>query len=387
MVTSARQPAEVTNFNGDEDDKDQKQLHLSGELKTVAFLALMVGAGVFAVHELYENFVASPEKRIENSIQKGIRKSKCSGYTLYAPSVERRELNEHLRSCLHKLTSMPWWTEIIYGPCGSGKTAAVRNILKDQEAVIHVALGFGDDPRKEIVDSILWQVSPSSLSSPALNHDNKRRWALESALKSMQNKNPRIVPTLFIEVYGRSYGHDGVVEILNLLKRWVHKEGLVSAVVVLSPANEIGEALWRDVRATVVKIGHLTMDETKDYLLAICKRKELTGNQEEREQVAKELAPIIGNRLWDLQNLAHDVPKGGTLHDLKTLAYKIWSGNLSVHFGHALHLLCKTTNSRRCCKSCSQVMKVYTSLSFKTFTNARKRIMRSVVTKRAMMRQ
>lgn len=260
----------MTNFNGDEDDKDQKQSHLSGELKTVAFLALMVGAGVFAVHELYENFIASPEKRIENSIQKGIRKSKCSGYTLYAPSVERRELNEYLRSCLCKPTSMPWWTTIVYGPCGSGKTAAVRNVLKDQEAVIHVALGFGDDPRKEIVDSILWQVSPSSLSSPALNHDNKRQWALESALKSMQNKNPRIVPTLFIEVCGRSYGLDGVMGLLNLLRKWIHEEALVSAVV-LSPANEIGEALRHDVRTTVVKIGHLTMDEIKDYLLAICK--------------------------------------------------------------------------------------------------------------------
>ena len=309
MVTSARQPAEVTNFNG---DKEQKQSYQNGKLKTGAFLALMVGAGIFAVHELYD--IASPEKRIEKSIVKE--------YTLYAPSVERKEVNEYLRSCLHEPTSMPWWTTIIYGPCGSGKTAAVRNVLKDQEAVIHVALGLGGDPRKEIVDSILWEVSPSSLSSPALKHDNERRWALESALKGMRNKNPRIVPTLFIEVYGRSYGHDGVLELLNLLKRWVHKEGLINAVVVLSPANETGKALLHDMRAFVVKIDHLTMDETKDYLLGICKQKELTGSQEEREQLAKELAPIIGNRLWDLQNLAYDVPKRGTLHDLKTLAHK-----------------------------------------------------------------
>ena len=118
-----------------------------------------------------------------------------------------------------------------------------------------------------------------------MKRDNKRHWALESALKSMQNKNPRIVPTLFIEVCGRSYGLDGVMGLLNLLRKWIHEEALVSAVV-LSPANEIGEALLHDMRAYIVKVDHLTVNETKDYLLSIyAKRKELTRSREEREQL------------------------------------------------------------------------------------------------------
>ena len=238
--------------------------------------------------------------------------------------MERKELSENLQWCLCNPTPNEVWpmTTIVYGPCGSGKRTAVRNILKDQEAVIHLKLQhFEDDPRKEIVNSILRQVSPSSLCKPSLKDDYEKCRALESALESMRNKNPRVVPTFFIEA--PFYGHDCVLELLQLLTQWVNKRRLVNAVVVLSPDNEIGDALvHHDMRAHVVKIDHLTMDETKDYLLGICKQKELTGSQEEREQLAKELAPIIGNRLWDLQDLANVIPKGGTLHDLKMLTHK-----------------------------------------------------------------
>jgi len=129
------------------------------------------------------------------------------------------------------------------------------------------------------------------------------------------------------------------LELLYFLKQWVHRRSLVNAIVVLSPANEIGDALMRDVRAYVVKNDHLTMDETKDYLLGICKHEELNGNQQEKEQLAKELAPIIGNRLLDLQNLAKDVRnlEGGTLDDLKTLVQKR-AENLERDYELTFHL-------------------------------------------------
>ena len=90
---------------------------------------------------------------------------------------------------------------IIYGPCGSGKRTAVRNILEDQEAVVHVQLlqFRAEDPWEEIVNGILEQVSPSSLHKPALKNYIEKRCVLESALESIRDNNPRVVPTLFIE--------------------------------------------------------------------------------------------------------------------------------------------------------------------------------------------
>ena len=76
--------------------------------------------------------------------------------------------------------------------------------------------------------------------------------------------------------------------------------------MLLSPEHNIGDALvcHNNMRTRVATIDHLTMDETEDYLiLGICKRKELAGSHEEREKMAKELAPVINNSLWDLEHL------------------------------------------------------------------------------------
>ena len=339
-VTSHPQASESTTEVKDDDKghEQQKQTYRQWLLKAAAGALLVMGAGGvgFITSEMYAY-----------KIKKGIRKAKCCKPGIHKPRIERKELDEYLRRRLRKPTpDEKLWTTVVYGPCGAGKTDAVRNVLKDQEAVIPVALHVSDlqkehvtwsDLRKEIedkiADSILLEVSPN------LSHslqDNERRWVLESVLQSMKDKNPRVVPTLLIEVYGSSYG--GVLELLKFLKWWVHRLGLVNAIVVLSPANEIGDALMRDVRANVVKIDHLTMDETKDYLLGICKHEELNGNQQEKEQLAKELAPIIGNRLLDLRNLANDVREleGGTLDDLKMLVHK-QAENLEREYEWKLH--------------------------------------------------
>ena len=335
-MTSHPQASESTTEVKDDDKghEQQKQTYRQWLLKAAAGALLVMGAGGvgFITSEMYAY-----------KIKKGIRKAKCCKPRIHKPHIERKELDEYLRRRLCKPTP---WTRVVYGPCGAGKTDAVRNVLKDQEAVIPVALHVSDlqkehvtwsDLRKEIEDkivkSILLEVSPSLLHSL---QDNERHWVLESVLQSMKDKNPRVVPTLLIEVYGSSYG--GVLELLYFLKQWVHRRSLVNAIVVLSPANEIGDALMRDVRASVVKIDHLTMNETKDYLLGICKHEELNGNQQEKEQLAKELAPIIGNRLLDLRNLANDVREleGGTLDDLKTLVHK-QAENLEREYEWKLH--------------------------------------------------
>ena len=77
--------------------------------------------------------------------------------------------------------------------------------------------------------------------------------------------------------------------------------------MLLSPDNSIGDALvcHSDMRTHVVTIDHLNMDEAEDCLLGICKQKESAGSHEEREKIAKELAPVIDNRLWDLEHLAN----------------------------------------------------------------------------------
>ena len=338
-VTSHPQASASTTEVKDDDKRheQQKQTHRQWLLKAAAGALLVMGGVGFIASEMYDRI------RPAYKIKKGIRKAKCCKPRIHKPHIERKELDEYLRRRLCKPTP---WTRVVYGPCGAGKTDAVRNVLKDQEAVIPVALHVSDlqkehvtwsDLRKEIEDkivkSILLEVSPN------LSHslqDNERCWVLKSVLQSMKDKNPRVVPTLLIEVYGSSYG--GVLELLYFLKQWVHRRSLVNAIVVLSPANEIGDALMRDVRASVVKIDHLTMDETKDYLLGICKHEELNGNQQEKEQLAKELAPIIGNRLLDLRNLANDVREleGGTLDDLKTRVHK-QAENLEREYEWKLH--------------------------------------------------
>ena len=292
-------------------DKEEKLMWLTYLMTAGTILiSIVVGTEVFILDELYSR--TYPHRKIE----KGILKAKCTELLTRGPHVERKELNDYLSSCLQVSRShAPWWTTVVYGPCGSGKSAAVRNILKEQEAVVHVILNKGTED--EFVNKVLQKVCPLV---GTYNKDDSV-YMLSSALRSMSDKNPRIVPTLLIEV-NMCHSPDHLLDLLYLLKVWVHRQCLVNAVVVLSPRYELGDTLRHDVRAHVVTIGNLTEEETKEYLLGICDYKHLKGSQEEKEQLAKELAPITENRFCYLQDLADNVQEGGTLEDLKTLVHK-----------------------------------------------------------------
>lgn len=285
------------------------------------FIMVMVGGGILAIDELHSMVMdhrAGLNPFICRKIKKGILKAKCAEFVTHGPYVERKQLITYLKNCLRKPTpNEEWWTKIVYGPCKSGKTVAVREVLKDQEAVVDVILTKGtvDEFIAEVLQKVQWRNSRCNTNS---RHD-----MLESALISMRDKNPRVVPTLLIKVTGEySMYHHDLSELLELLKLWVHKRNLANAIIVLSPCTGVCPSQLHDKRAQVVSIGDLTVEETKEYLLGICDYKQLQGSQDEKGRLAKELAPIAGGRLFDLQQLVDDVPKGGTLNDLETLVYK-----------------------------------------------------------------
>ena len=255
-------------------------------------------------------------------VEKGILKAKCAEYITHRPYVKRKQLSEHLRRCLGKPTpNEEWSTKIVYGPRKSGKTFAVREVLKDQEAVIDVILTEGS--MDELINEVLQKVYPKLITignKVPYNSRCERQDILKSALISLRNKKPRVVPTLLIKVTGNHAHRDyELSRTLPLLEQWVHKQNLANAIVVLS-CTDLPK--YDDKRAEVVSIGDLTVEETETYLRGTCDYKQLQGSEEEKTKLAKELAPITGGRLLDLKQLVDDVPKGGTLHDLEVLVHK-----------------------------------------------------------------
>ena len=117
----------------DEEDKPTWLKHL---MTPSGAIVVVVGAGEFTLDELYGTTCS--HKRIE----KGILKATMPKNLTRGPHVERKELNEYLRRCLQVSRSHAR-TAVVYGPCGSGKSAAVRNILKEQQAIVHVVLNKG----------------------------------------------------------------------------------------------------------------------------------------------------------------------------------------------------------------------------------------------------
>ena len=312
-TVTAREP-EVTNS-----DKGGA----SSFLVAIPLTLLMVGVGYLAIEELYSMAMEYGEKLKSKplscrKIKKGILKAKCAKFVTHGPYVERKQLNMHLKSCLRKPTpNEEWWTKIVYGPCKSGKTVAVREVLKDQEAIVDVILTEGSVD--ELVTEVLHRVHPKSLQVDKVQ-SHRRRDALESTLINIREKYPGVVSTLLIKVTAVSQ-YD-LSNLLEILKLWVHKRNLANTIIMLSPCPGLHPSLLCDKRAQVVSIGDLTVEETKEYLLGICDYKQLQENEEEKGQLAKELAIIAGGRLLDLQQLADDVPMGGTLRDLKTLVHK-----------------------------------------------------------------
>ena len=69
-------------------------------------------------------------------IERGILKAKCHDYKTNKLYIERKELNRYKEEKL----IYPLWTMVVYGPIGCGKSVAVREALKHQQAVGDVTL-------------------------------------------------------------------------------------------------------------------------------------------------------------------------------------------------------------------------------------------------------
>jgi len=152
-VTSHPQASASTTEVKDDDKghEQQKQTHRQWLLKAAAGALLVMGGVGFIASEMYDRI------RPAYKIKKGMRKAKCCKPRIHKPRIERKELNEYLRRWLCKPTpDEELWT-IVYGPCGAGKTDAVRNVLKDQEAVIPASL---------LVDALLTKTKSCRLQIP-----------------------------------------------------------------------------------------------------------------------------------------------------------------------------------------------------------------------------
>ena len=109
---------------------------------------------------------------------------------------------------------------------------------------------------------------------------------------------------------------------------------------------------------------------------------ELNGSDEEKEQLAKELAPIIGNRLWDLQDLENDVRKlegARTLEDLKALVHKraeILERKYENQLDWCLHYFEQSDKF----KDMLHKLLRNESVSYTSFTNVGRRRVRSILT-------
>ena len=173
----------------------------------------------------------------ESCIERGILKAKCHDYKSNKLHIERKELNGYLERCLHRQEELkyPLWTTVVYGPIGCGKSVAVREALKHQQAVVDVTLTGKNNMKDDFVTQVLQEVLPLPLSGSIhkLSFDSKL-CMLTSALRKMREKQHTVLPTFLIDVCGPCQPDD-LYDLMHLLKYMVHRECLAQAVVILSP--------------------------------------------------------------------------------------------------------------------------------------------------------
>ena len=260
----------------------------------------------------------------QSCIERGILKAKCHDYKPNELYIERKELNGYLERCLQKgKLGYPLWTMVVYGPIGCGKSVAVREALKHKQAVVDVTLTGNNNMRDDFVTQVLHEVLPLlSLAGDIhkLSFDSKL-CMLKSALRKIREKKHTVLPTFLIDVCGPCQPDD-LYDLLYVLKHVVHRGRLAQAVVILSPWSDMRKTMRSDIRAHEVQVGDLSIEETKRYLLQLCDYKQLKGHEEEKEKVVDEVAPLAGNRLLYLNELARDLQTGATLEDLRLLVHK-----------------------------------------------------------------
>ena len=282
----------------------------------------MLVAAIGAATAGYELMIS--QRDTQSCIERGILKAKCHNYKTDKLHIERKELNGYLERCLRTQEKLkyPLWTTVFYGPIGCGKSVAVREALKHQQAVVDVTLTGNCNLKDDFVTKVLHEVLPLSLAADIhkLSFDSKL-CMLKSALRKIREKQHTVLPTFLIDVCGTCQPDD-LYDLMHLLKHMVHRECLAQASVILSPWFDMRKTMIRDIRAVEVHIGDLSVEETKRYLLQLCDYKQLKGNKTEKEKVVDEVALLAGNRLLYLSELASELQTGATLEDLRLLVHK-----------------------------------------------------------------
>ena len=268
-------------------------------------------------------------------IRRKILKSQCSFQLPSDMAIERKELQEELKTFLDldKYQPKPL-TRIVCGPRGSGKSAAVINLLKGRKGVVHVHIRDNDD-----IGDLVKQVL-RSLSLPVPDNTDKA-CLLEGALQDIQEKPKRWFvdfptsilpegspddktpqPILVVDVNPRVESKC-LDDMLLLLKSWGSDSGWIKPIVILtSMRGTLGLHRPRlELRTEFFKIDDLNEEECELYHEKLCKM----IDNENTDQCKCDISKILPQNKWNRFLLLHTLAQNNisSLNELKKVVTKL----------------------------------------------------------------
>ena len=290
----------------------------NGLMKIAALLGGIGGLAAGGTYMLESPYIS------EILLRKGIDKSQCSFQEPSKMAIDRKELQKELKEFLDLDRYQPNpLTRVVFGPRGSGKTAAVMKLLKDKKPVVYVHIRDSDvtDLGEKIHCALSVYVpkgtDPTCLFGTVLQGTSRWYDRIIFPIKTLKKKifKEKTPQPILVVDFNQRINNESFENILFLLKSWGSDSGWIKPIVILT--NTLGLERPRiGLRAEFFKIDDLSEEECALYHEKLCKMKNINANTDQFT-----LSPERWNRLLYLSTLAQR--KISSFDDLKREATQL----------------------------------------------------------------
>ena len=280
----------------------------------------VISPAVTCLIAIYGHQLVSPSVST-NNIRTEILKSECS---FPMPSkevaIERKDLQQKLEKFLDLDGYQPNpLTRVVCGPRGSGKTAAVINLLKGRKGVVYVHIRESDDTylAQQILRTLSVSVpqgtDPTCLLGAALQ-DIQKWSSTPSRWFDRTPQDPGDSQPILVVDFNPRVGSKSFEDILFLLKSWGSDSGWVKPIIILTGTLGLHKPRL-ELRAKFFKVDDLSPEECALYHAKMCKMIDDKYTDQCKSEISKILPPDRWNQLLHLSTLAQS--KFSSLDELK----------------------------------------------------------------------